>query len=76
MYHSVVKVKKIAVLSFSRLSFIVHLLICYHKVVLFVYKSSDMLNKNILIKKVRGQSETACKHAGMTISAEAKMPFY
>ena len=58
MYHSVVEVKLRS--SFSKLSF---------KVVptYTLPQSSDMLNKNTLaVKKVRGQSEGACKQAGVT----------
>ena len=65
MYHSVVKVYKIAVLSFSKFSFKVasaYMLpqssdICLQKVV----------NKITLdVKKVQGQSEAACKQACQT----------
>ena len=65
MYHSVVKVKKIAVLSFSKLSFKVASAYMLPQST----KSSDMLNKNTLsVKKVRGQSEATCKQAGVTKS--------
>ena len=66
MYHSVGKVKKIAVLNLSfKLESSICLAICFHKVVIFT-KSNDMLNKSTLgVKKVRGQSG---KQAGATKS--------
>ena len=50
MYHSVVKVKKIVVFSFSKLSFKVAsaYMLPRSSDINFVYKSSDMLNKNTL----------------------------
>ena len=69
MYHSVVKVKKIAALSFSKLSFKVA------SAYLFT-KSSDMLNKNTLgAKKCEAnQKQHASRQARpkALISAEAK----
>ena len=78
MYHSVLKVKKITGLSFSKLSFkVASAYICFHKVVIFVYtKSSDMLNKNTWgVKKCGANQKQLSKQAGETkrlISAEAK----
>ena len=66
MYHSVVKVKKILGLSFSKLSLILYakqvqvMLLASNNICLYFQKSSDTLNKNTLgVKKVRGQSEAA-----------------
>ena len=71
MYHSVVKVKIIAVLIFSKLSFKLAsaYMLPQSNDICFSTKSSDMLNKNTLgVKKVRGQSEAACMQAGATKS--------
>ena len=63
------KLKKITVLSFSKLSFKVEsAYICFYKVVIFIYaKSSDMLNKNTWgVKKCRANQKQHCKQAGLT----------
>ena len=67
MYHSVVKVKKNVGLCFSIVSFKWHLHICFYKVVVFVTKSSDMLNKNTWgVKKCEANQKQHYKQAGMT----------
>ena len=60
--------KRIAVLSFSKLSFKVCSICLYILPQSSDFtKSSDMLNKNTLgVKKVRGQSEATCKQASAT----------
>ena len=62
--------KKIAVLSFSKLSFkVVSAYMLPQSSDICLQKSSDMLNKNTLgVKNVRGQSEATCKQAGATKS--------
>ena len=70
MYHSAVEVKKIAVFSFSKLRFKVasaYYMLSQSSGICLQNVYSDMLNKNTLgVKKVRGQSEAACKQAGAT----------
>ena len=67
MYHSVVKVKKIVGLSFSKLSFkvsSVYILLYSSDICL---QSIDMLNKNTWdVKKCGANQKQHCKQAGTT----------
>ena len=66
------KLKKIAGLSFPKLSFkVASAYICFHKVVIFVYKSSDMLNKNTWgVKKCEANQKQHCKQACATKNSD------
>ena len=71
MYHSVVEVKKIVVLSFSKISFKVaspYMLPQSSNMYLFT-KNSDMLNKNILgVKKCEANQK---QHASRQVRPKA-----